>query len=689
MLIENLSQVTVLLPALALRVLFDYAYPFKDMGLLIDMVTIPLVFTLIVTSLMSLKSFIDLYLSQEVFYNLYTIVYSKLQRLPLSFFRKNSVGDVMYRLTDDVQVIEDMILTTVPKVVASTVRLGLILTLCFSINVQLTLLALVSVPLYFATVMVFAEKRRQISMESNKKNAELYSLLEERLSHIKLVKLYHKWAEELRYLLSQVSGVFHVERKEKAVSVLSRLASTLLNRSWAFIVALYMGVSIINDAITLGEVVALTALFALLNAPFNTIGQLYTQFKTSQISFDRIIEILDTPEEKEPEKQKVTKLNGSVSFDKVSFSYESSRPLLKELSFRVEQGESLAIVGKSGIGKSSIIDLLLRFYDIQTGSICIDDIPIQDISLQTLRGQVSVVSHDAPIFKASIRDNIAFSSPKKVSLKAVKEAAKKAGIHDFIESLPEGYSTELGPKGDGLSTGQRQRLAIARALLTEPKILVFDEATSALDPETEQVIHHCIKTLKGNTTVLIVAHRLSMIQCVDNIVVLGPDGSVVEQGRVLDLMNKKGVFYKLYEIQLGGFHQCAQQIKHLIGSIKLHKREASVALFNVSIPSDEDPVVKQKIMSEFSLMISFLLRETDTCFYQESGKWWVTMPETSYAQAQTLTRRLGDYLNSVQLDEAGGASPLFTWVVSKCRKDDTESSLMESLEEELVYCLTR
>jgi ABC-type multidrug transport system fused ATPase/permease subunit len=659
------------------------------MGLLIEMITIPLVFTLIVTSLMSLKAFIDLYLSQEVFYNLYTIVYSKLQRLPLTFFQKNSVGDVMYRLTDDVQVIEDMILTTVPKVVASTVRLTLILSLCFSINVKLTLLALVSVPLYFATVMVFAEKRRQISIESNKKNAELYSVLEERLSHIKLVKLYHKWAEELRYLLSQVSGVFHVERKEKAAAVLSRLSSTFLNRSWAFVVALYMGVSIINDAITLGEVVALTALFALLNAPFNTMGQLYMQFKTSQVSFDRILEILDTPEEREPEKQKATEINGSICFENVSFAYESSTPLLKELSFQVGQGESLAIVGKSGIGKSSIIDLLLRFYEIQTGSICIDDIPIEDISLATLRGQVSVVSHDAPIFKASIHDNIAFSSPKKVTHEAVKEAAKRAGIHDFIDSLPEKYNTQLGPKGTGLSSGQKQRLAIARALLTHPKVLVFDEATSALDPETEQVIHHCIKTLKGNTTVLIVAHRLSMIQCVDNIVVLGPDGSVVEQGKVLDLMNNKGVFYKLYEIQLGGFHQCAQHIKHMIGSVKLHKRDSCVGLFHVSVHKVDDPVLKQKLLSEFSLMISFLLRESDTCFYQESGRWWITMPETDLGEAERLSRRLGDYLNSVQLDEEDPSGHLFTWVIEKCRKDDTESSLMASLEEELDYCLMR
>lgn len=659
------------------------------MGLLIEMVTIPLVFTLIVTSLMSLKSFIDLYLSQEVFYNLYTIVYSKLQRLPLTFFQKNSVGDVMYRLTDDVQVIEDMILTTVPRVVASSVRLGLILTLCFSINLELTLLALVSVPLYFATVMVFASKRQEISRESTQKNAELYSLLEERLSHIKLVKLYHKWAEELRYLLSQVSNVFQVERKERAVAVLSRLSSTFLNRSWAFVVALYMGVSIINEAITLGEVVALTALFTMLNAPFNAIGQLYTQFKTSQVSFDRILEIIETPEEKEPEDQKVSSLQGAVSFNDVCFSYETSRPLLKALSFDVKQGESLAIVGKSGIGKSSIIDLLLRFYEVESGSISIDGIPIQDISLSTLRGQVSVVSHDAPIFQASIQDNIAFSSTKKVTLKAIKEAAKKAGIHDFIESLPEGYKTVLGQRGEGLSTGQRQRLAIARALLTGPKVLVFDEATSALDPETEQVIHHCIKMLKGNTTVIIVAHRLSMIQCVDNILVLGPDGSVVEQGKVLELMNSKGVFFKLYEIQLGGFHQCAQQVKNLIGSAKLHKRESCVALFNVSLQGVDDPVKKQKVMSEFSLMISFLLRESDTCFYQETGKWWVTMPETTQNEAETLSRRLGDYLNSVQLDEVGASEHLFTWVISKCRKDDTETDLMESLEEELVYCLTR
>lgn len=684
--VNNFIEMGMLLPPLILRVLFDYVYPFKDIQMLITFSLLPLVLTIILNLLSILRSFTDLYVNQNVFRKLYAQFYSKLQRLPLRFFQEYQPGDLIYRMTDDIQVIENTVLSTIPTLFSSIFKLAVLLIICFSMNMSLTLIALLGVPLHFWQTHYFSKKLRKVNQESQEINSSLFDLLEERLSNIKLIKLFHTWSVEVDQLLRQVTSLFHIERKQKLTDSSYTIISTIINRTWVMVLGLYTGYCLIHGYLTIGEVVAITSYIAMLQSPFDNIAAMYNQFVVSSVSFSRITEILSHPAEYQEEEGGLTPdIKGQIEFQNISFGYDAHRSILKNISFEVPQGSSVAIVGKSGIGKSSIIDLLLGFYSLNEGKIFIDGVDINTIKLPYLRQKIGLISQDTGLFNGSVLDNIMFGSESGVTQEDIIEASKMADAHDFIMELPYGYNSSVGPKGSALSSGQRQKIAIARALLKKPKIIIFDEATTSLDGESEKQIQKTLEKLSENTTVIVIAHRLSSIKTVDQIVVIGNDGSIAETGPVAELMDKKGLFYKLYELQFGGFQQYVHQLQFLLKTLRRYDRPVSIAALQVNEFEKIQAQLNQKELDQWiddvRLTISLFLREVDYVSYEIDGRFWIAFPETPFEGAQMACKRL-----KIHLDETCISSTLplhLRWVCKQCDKTDDLDTLLEYMSQAL------
>ncbi|MFC1752889.1 ABC transporter ATP-binding protein [Thermoproteota archaeon] len=683
--VENAVQLALLLPPLVLRVLFDYAYPNKDIKLLLIFASIPFVFTFFLNFLMVCRSFIDLYVDQQLLKSLYKKVYSTLQRLPLRYFYTHRIGELIYKMTNDVRVIERTVLNTIPSGLTAIIKLTVLLIICFSLNKGLTVLALAGIPIHFWQTHFFSSRLKGYTKDKEETNSQVYDLLEERLSNIKLIKLFHRWAVEVNVLLKQIGRLFYIERKSRLANSMHSFLLVLTSRFWALILAVYAGFLVINDQLTIGEIVAITTYIAMLQTPFDTLIRLYKQFVMSQVSFQRISEILnrsvEIPEDAEFGLDK--NIKGQLTFENVSFGYDKHNLILKNLNFTLEPGKSIAILGKSGIGKSSIVDLILRFYSVSGGRILLDGIEINAFKLASLRRQIGLISHEANLFFGSIKENISFGFEYEISDERIIEAAKKADAHDFIMAFPDGYNTEVGPKGIRLSSGQRQRIAIARAIVNDPKILIFDEATSVLDTESQKQIHITLENFKGKKTVILIAHRLSSIKNVDTIIVLGNDGTIAEHGPVLELMNKDSIFKRLYEAETGGFQYFIQQLNFVLKSAKRSKRTVCVGMLLIKnfsdLPSLPNVNSREFLVEDIQVAISRFINEGDFFSYNSGGQFFLAFPDTTLAGAKKICNNLMTHLSDVHFEEFFGKKLLYDYTVVRCLKDDVAASITERL----------
>ncbi len=481
--------------------------------------------------------------------NLRKAVYAHVQRLSLSYFEQTKTGDLSYRLTEDVDRIGEIVNKIFQQFVPCILQLIVVLGMMVYLNWQLTASALVIGPLMALLVGFFGEQLLQYSRRSQNRISDLSSLLIEYFSGIRLVQAFA--AED--YTLNQFTHYAEDNRRtrymtEKIKAFQIVFVGFLYAMSVVFI--FFLGTwQIAQGNLTGSEFVGYLAAVGMLIDPISITTSNYNEFKQAQASVDRVFELLNlTPgvEEKQ-DAIALPRVSGKVEYDDISFAYVPGEPVLNNLSFLVHPGEMIALVGHSGAGKTTLVNLLPRFYQAATGRILIDGINVADVTLKSLRQQIGIVPQETILFSGTIAENIAFGQ-QDFHLDQVEAAAKIANAHQFITEFSQGYTTYVGERGVNLSGGQRQRIAIARAMYLNPHILILDEATSALDSESEALVQEALERIMRDRTVFVIAHRLATVRCADRLFVM-EQGQIVEAGTHAELLDQNGRYARFYAQQ--------------------------------------------------------------------------------------------------------------------------------------------
>ncbi|OGO30118.1 MAG: hypothetical protein A2Z29_07375 [Chloroflexi bacterium RBG_16_56_11] len=488
--------------------------------------------------------------AQKVSYNIRNALYERLQRLSFAFHDKNQTGQLMSRATVDVEATRMFFalgLLGMAQVVIMFIGVAYML---LAINWKLGLMTLAFVVPVAWLAATFGSRIRPIWLKVQAEMGFMGNTLEESLSGVSVVKAFSHQEEDSRKFAVQAQSLYD-EQMEGARLMSVNMPTMVLAISLPTILILwYGGRQVIAGTMTVGQITQFILLVAMLMMPIRRLGMMVNLFSRTASAGQRILEVLDTESDvrEKPGAIDLGKVEGRVTFENVSFSYDTLGPALKNVSFEVKPGQLVALLGRSGSGKSTIANLLARFYDVSGGRILIDGKDIRDVTLSSLRKNVVTAQQDVFLFSATIRENIAYGA-RDASMDRIIEVARAAYLHDFIKALPQGYETWVGERGDTLSGGEKQRLSIARTLLVDPKILILDDSTASVDAQTEKLIRQALdRLIKGRTT-FIITHRLPIIQNADLILVL-EDGHLVEKGKHDELVAREGAYKEVYESQL-------------------------------------------------------------------------------------------------------------------------------------------
>ncbi|TET70297.1 MAG: ABC transporter ATP-binding protein [Candidatus Aminicenantes bacterium] len=468
------------------------------------------------------------------------------------YFDYKSTGDLMSRLTNDVDRIQVAVAGSMGDLIREMFILLALLVYIFITDWRLALISFVIVPVAVIPLALFSRQLKKKGLLSQEKMAQIYNLLHETITGNKIVKAFTMEKFEIKKFSQATLSYFKTSLKLALTGSLTSPFMEFLGGVVAAFVLVLGATKIVQGHISPGDFVSFVVAIFYSYTPIKRLSRANNSIQQGVACYERIQEILNSKSQivEHPKAYPLPPVKGSVKFENVSFGYNEMMPVLQEVSFEVMPTETVALVGLSGAGKTTIINLLSRFYDSTSGKITIDGIDIREVSLSSLRSQIGLVSQELILFNDTVRNNIAYGL-EEISLDKIKEAAKAAKAHDFIMKLPKEYETIIGEKGTLLSSGQRQRLAIARALLKNPPILILDEATSALDSESERLIQIAMANLMKNRTTFVIAHRLSTVRRVDKIFVLDK-GGITEIGTHEELCKKDGVYKKLHELQFLG-----------------------------------------------------------------------------------------------------------------------------------------
>ena len=497
-------------------------------------------------------------ISQGVIYDIRQDAYAKLQKLDFEYFDNTRTGDIMTRMTGDIEMVRHFIAWVLYASFENSAIFIFAVIIMFSINFKFTLILLALTPLTGYLAYLLSANVRPTFADVREQNSRLNSVVQENISGNRVVKAFAKEDYEIEKFTKQNDAYRNSNIKsarvwEKYLPALDSLGGVL-----AVVTVLVGGIMVINKRMTIGELVTFNSLIFAINNPMRMVGWLTNDAQRFMASADKISAILRTQPKIKNKKLPVNKesIKGRVEFNNVSFSY-GDEPVLKDINFIVKPGQTVAIIGPTGSGKSTIVSLIARFYDCNEGEILIDGINVKDMEIKKLRDSIAIAMQDIFLFSDTIEGNIAYGVPN-ATMDDVKWAANVADAHEFIESFPEGYDTIIGERGVGLSGGQKQRIALARALLKNPSILVLDDTTSSVDIETEHHIHKTLKSYYKDKTTFIIAHRISAVKNADLILVLS-DGKIIEQGKHKDLIAKKGYYYNVYMNQAGNFDEARKR----------------------------------------------------------------------------------------------------------------------------------
>ncbi|HDB8868437.1 TPA: SAV1866 family putative multidrug efflux ABC transporter [Staphylococcus aureus] len=497
-----------------------------------------------------IRQYLAQWTSNKILYDIRKKLYNHLQALSARFYANNQVGQVISRVINDVEQTKDFILTGLMNIWLDCITIIIALSIMFFLDVKLTLAALFIFPFYILTVYVFFGRLRKLTRERSQALAEVQGFLHERVQGISVVKSFAIEDNEAKNFDKKNTNFLTRALKHTRWNAYSFAAINTVTDIGPIIVIGVGAYLAISGSITVGTLAAFVGYLELLFGPLRRLVASFTTLTQSFASMDRVFQLIDEDYDIKNGvgAQPIEITQGRIDIDHVSFQYnDNEAPILKDINLSIEKGETVAFVGMSGGGKSTLINLIPRFYDVTSGQILIDGHNIKDFLTGSLRNQIGLVQQDNILFSDTVKENILLGRPTATDEEVV-EAAKMANAHDFIMNLPQGYDTEVGERGVKLSGGQKQRLSIARIFLNNPPILILDEATSALDLESESIIQEALDVLSKDRTTLILAHRLSTITHADKIVVI-ENGHIVETGTHRELIAKQGAYEHLYSIQ--------------------------------------------------------------------------------------------------------------------------------------------
>ncbi|MBN2587136.1 MAG: ABC transporter ATP-binding protein [Candidatus Fermentibacteraceae bacterium] len=484
---------------------------------------------------------------QRSMYDVRTELFRHIQDLSLKFYSQNPIGRLVTRVTNDIEALNEMFTAVLVDLIKDVLLIIGTAIILFILNVKLALISLAVTPIFILVTVIFRVKARGAYREVRKFLAKLNSRLSEDLSGIKIVQVFRQERRRREEYRETNVSYFSANMKQLIIFGIFRPLIEVTASIGVALVLIYGGGSVLSGALTIGALVAFISYVRQMFQPLSDISQKYNIMQSAMAAAERIFTILDTkPDITDSPTTDGIDLTGGIEFEDVDFSYDKDNKVLCNVSFAVEPGRSVALVGPTGAGKTSIISLLCRFYDVDSGRILLDGRDIRELPVRNLRDSISIVLQDAFIFSRTIEDNIRLGLD--LTREQVRLAADMVQATPFIEKLPQGFDTVMAERGATLSTGQKQLICFARALAHDPRILVLDEATSNVDPATEMLIQNAIGVLMQNRTSIVVAHRLSTIQKADQILVID-GGRILERGNHQELLARRGIYYNLYLLQ--------------------------------------------------------------------------------------------------------------------------------------------
>ena len=495
------------------------------------------------------QSYLISYVGQRVVIDIRREVFKKIQRLSMAFYDKNKTGTIMSYVTNDVNALQTGLVDNIVEMITESVILIASIVAMIYLDWKLFLFSLCTFPVVIMFIDFFGKKIRASGSRIQGATADLTSILQEVVSSARVIKSFVREAYEIDRFEAQNMHNFRAQMKYVKLSATLTPTIEFVAAIGVTMILWFGGNSVIDGDITAGALVAFLTYAVNISNPIKRLSKVIANIQRALAAADRVFDVLDLPEliQNKPNAQVLPHVKGNVSFNNVSFAYNTDEPILDNVSFSATPGQVVALVGPSGAGKSTVASLLPRFYDVTGGSIVIDGLDIREVTMESLREQVGIVPQETMLFNGSVYDNILYGRLDATE-EEVMAASKAANAHNFITELPNGYDTQLGDRGVNISGGQRQRIAIARAILKNPQILILDEATSALDTESERVVQEALDRLMVGRTSFVIAHRLSTIKNADKILVM-EKGKIVEEGNHDELMAKDGLYAHLYQIQ--------------------------------------------------------------------------------------------------------------------------------------------
>ncbi|EMB69713.1 ABC transporter ATP-binding protein [Streptococcus mutans] len=485
---------------------------------------------------------------QKSIYDLRHDLSKKINKIPVSYFDKHQFGDMLGRFTNDVETVSNALQQSFLQIINAFLTIILVVVMVLYLNLTLAAIILVCIPLtYFSSHFILRKSQPYFKKQANALG-DMNSFVQENLTGFNVIKLYGREEISAETFRTITENLRDVGFKASFISGIMMPVLNAISDLAYLIVALVGGLQVLAGRLTIGNMQAFVQYIWQVNQPIQTITQLSSVLQSAKSSLERIFEVLDETDEVNQVKEKLEHdLTGQVTFHNVAFQYTEDKPLIRHFDLDVKPGQMIAVVGPTGAGKTTLINLLMRFYDVTQGAITVDNHDIRNLSRQEYRKQFGMVLQDAWLYEGTIKDNLRFGNLQ-ASDEEIVEAAKTANVDHFIRTLPDGYNMEVNQESNNISLGQKQLLTIARALLADPKILILDEATSSVDTRLELLIQKAMSKLMEGRTSFVIAHRLSTIQEADKILVL-KDGQIIEQGNHQSLLADKGFYYDLYMSQ--------------------------------------------------------------------------------------------------------------------------------------------